>query len=73
MCGGISFLIGNTLRVRGYRMASGFITMEKAMEIVAYFFGGLFVLLFILMALAAVSVDKHSSTDFPEGGYEDRT
>ena len=43
------------------------------MEIVAYVFGGLFVLLFILMALAAVLVDKHSSTDFPEGGYEDRT
>lgn len=43
------------------------------MLIVAYFFGGLFVLLFIIMALAAVMVDKHSSTDWPEGGYEDRT
>jgi len=43
------------------------------MEIVAYFFGGLFVFLFIIMALAAVMVDKHSSTDYPEGGYEDRT
>jgi hypothetical protein len=43
------------------------------MEIVAYFFGGLFVFLFIIMAIAALTVDKHSSTDFPEGGFEDRT
>ena len=42
------------------------------MEIVACVFGGLFVFLFILMAVAAVTVDKRS-TDFPEGGYEDRT
>jgi hypothetical protein len=42
------------------------------MLIVAYVFGGLFALLFIIMALAAVLVDK-SSTDWPEGGYEDRT
>ena len=43
------------------------------MEIVACVFGGLFVLLFIIMAIAAILVDKRTSTDYPEGGYEDRT
>ena len=60
MCGGTAWQVGSLQK-------------ETAMLIVAYFFGGLFVFLFILMALAAISVDKHSSTDWPEGGYEDRT
>ena len=59
MCGGTAWQVGSLQK-------------ETAMLIVAYFFGGLFVFLFILRAVAAVTVDKRS-TDWPEGGYEDRT
>jgi len=43
------------------------------MEILGVVLGGLFGLGLIVMVLVAITVDREASTDFPEGGYEDRT